>query len=444
MKNIPVFAFFTFLFIVGTQAQTLTPNDGSWDKMNVSLKNTPEAEFMIRAGDIDNLGFGFPEGFDPFCGRSTDVHAYPWDPNNADVPGTDRILIPSSCSPKKPAPCGADGYSGSYGVFNTKPAPINLPLDILKGSEIKNAFLQLFIDDFQAPELCTRFQMTLNGKRFIEAEKLLNAVNQTGPIGKLITLAIPEEFYPMLQEPVLRIYIDDPTTNAADGYAIDFVKLIVNRNADAVCKGNIRGIVLDKETGEPIKGARVENTIKQIATSDAEGRFDMMDIPAGLEVLQASASGYANTSAVADVAKGDEGDEVSIQMSKTTKKATYEGKDLREGESLVMNNILFDQGSAELSPAAQTELEKIVTFMKTNPSVEIELSGHTSSEGNAALNRSLSYKRVKNCKDFILSNGIAIDRILAVGYGPDRPAAPNNTEAGRIQNRRVEMRILKL
>ncbi len=444
MKNIFFLAFFIFFIEAGASAQTITPNDGSWSKMTVSLKNTPEAAYMIRTGDVDNLGFGFPEGFDPFCGRSTDAHSYPWEPNTADAPGTDRILLPSSCNPNKLAPCGADGYSGSYGVLNTKPAPINLPLDILKGAEIKNAFLQLFIDDFQAPELCSRFQMTLNGKRFIEAEKLLNVVNQTGPIGKLITLAIPEEFYPMLQEPILRVYIDDPVTNAADGYAIDFVKLIVNRNAAAVCKGNIRGVVVDNETGEPITGAKVENTAKGIVTTDAEGRFEMQDIPAGLEILRASANGYANASAVADVAKGDEGDEVSILMSKTIKKATYEGKDIREGESLVINNILFDQGRADLRPESHTELNKIVAFMRENPDVEIELSGHTSAEGDAGFNRSLSYKRVKNCKEYIVSNGITTDRILAVGYGPDRPAAPNNTEAGRVQNRRVEMRILKL
>lgn len=444
MKNTGFAAFFAVCITGNIFAQTVSPNDGPWNKSNVSLKNTPEAAYMIRTGDIDNLGFGFPEGFDPFCGRSTDAHSYPWDLAPGDAPGTDRILLPSSCHPDKPAPCGADGYSGSYGILNTKPAPINLSLEILKGAEIKDAYLQLFIDDFQAPALCSRFQMTLNGKRFVEAEKLLNAVNQTGPIGKLITIAIPEEFYPMLQEPMLRVFIDDPETHAADGYAIDFVKLIVNRNAEAVCRGNIRGIVVDNETGEPIAGARIENTARQVVITNAEGRFEMPDIPAGLEVLQASASGYANASAVADVARGDEGDEVSILMSKTTKKALYEGKSLQEGESLVINNILFDQGSAGLRPASLMELEKIVSFLQANPSMEIELSGHTSSEGDAGFNRSLSYKRVKNCKDYIVSKGIAVDRIVAVGYGPDRPAAPNNTEAGRIQNRRVEMRVLKL
>jgi outer membrane protein OmpA-like peptidoglycan-associated protein len=90
------------------------------------------------------------------------------------------------------------------------------------------------------------------------------------------------------------------------------------------------------------------------------------------------------------------------------------------------------------------ELDKVVAFMKANPGAEIELSGHTSSEGDAALNRSLSYRRVKACKDYIVSKGVDPGRIIAQGHGPDRPVAPNDTEANRAKNRRVEMRVVKL
>jgi len=85
-----------------------------------------------------------------------------------------------------------------------------------------------------------------------------------------------------------------------------------------------------------------------------------------------------------------------------------------------------------------------VTFLQANPKAEIELSGHTSSEGDAALNRSLSYRRVKACKDYIVSRSVDRGRIVAHGYGPDRPVAPNDTEANRAKNRRVEMRVAKL
>lgn len=435
----------TFLLSsLATFAQNTTANDGNWAKTKVSLLKTPEAEYMIRTGDIDNLGFGFPEGFDPFCGRSTQPHEYPWAPKPADPDGTDRIMLPSSFNPEKEIPCGGDGYSGSFGNQNTKPAAIVLSLDILKGATIKNAYLQLFIDDFQSPFMCSRFQMTLNGKRFVEAEKLFNAVDQTGPIGKLITFTIPEEFYPLLAQPTLKIYIDDPITGAADGYALDFVKLLVNRNLAAVCKGHIFGKVVDVDTEEAIPGAKVEDADKRFAMTDEEGQFEMRDAPAGLTVLTASAKGYANGTGVADVAKDELTSDLVIRLKKTEKKATFEGLDIQEGETRIINNILFDQGSAELKPASKSELDKIITFLQENPAAEIELSGHTSSEGDAALNRSLSYRRVKSCKDYILSKNIATERIVTVGYGPDRPVASNASESGRIQNRRVEMRVLKL
>ena len=82
--------------------------------------------------------------------------------------------------------------------------------------------------------------------------------------------------------------------------------------------------------------------------------------------------------------------------------------------------------------------------MQVNPGAEIELSGHTSSEGERSYNRSLSYKRVKACKDYIVAKGIDEGRIIAVGFGPDRPVASNDTETNRAKNRRVEMRLKKL
>jgi outer membrane protein OmpA-like peptidoglycan-associated protein len=81
--------------------------------------------------------------------------------------------------------------------------------------------------------------------------------------------------------------------------------------------------------------------------------------------------------------------------------------------------------------------------LQANPKAEIELSGHTSSEGDAGLNRSLSYKRVKSCKDYMLTKGIDAGRIIAIGFGPDRPVAANDTEINRAKNRRVEMRFMK-
>ena len=147
---------------------------------------------------MDNLGFGWPEKFDPFCGRMTQSHSYPWKANETDAAGFDRMLVSSKFDPRAAGrTCGSDGYAASEDPPGA-PVPYSLPIDPLKGATITNAYLQMFIDDFQAPSFCSKFQLTLNGTRFVEGEKVLNAIEQTGPVGKLVTFRLPEDFYPAL------------------------------------------------------------------------------------------------------------------------------------------------------------------------------------------------------------------------------------------------------
>jgi OmpA-OmpF porin, OOP family len=417
--------------------------DKEWTKQSIYIQNSIEADHIIRIGDVDNLGFGWPEGFDPFCGRMTEAHEYPWAAKSEDMAGFDRILLSSKFNPSDPKGCGSDGYSVSYDAKLTKPVTYSIPTAAIKGVEIKNAWIQIFIDDFQAPSLCSKFQAKLNDSRFAEFEKIINAIDQTGPVGKLISVPIPEEFYAAIQSGSPLSFKIDETIGVGDGFAIDFIRLLINRKRENSCKGNISGIVLDKETEQPVKGARVFLADKTSTITDAEGRFSIKDIPTGFEVVEAAAKGYNDGSGTADIGVGDDNPEVMIRLEKG-KQAAFNQQTLRVGDAITLNNILFDQGKADLKPASKPELDKVAEFLQTNAGAEIELSGHTSSEGEAAYNRSLSYMRVKACKDYLVSKGIDTGRIIAAGYGPDRPVAPNDTEANRAKNRRVEMRLSKL
>jgi outer membrane protein OmpA-like peptidoglycan-associated protein len=425
--------------------RTIT-SDRDWKAHSASLSGTKEAAFIIRLGDVDNLGFGWPAGFDPFCGRMTESHEYPWPADKADVAGLDRMLVSSTFDPKvTDRACGMDGYSQSEDPRAARPVPYALPLDPLKGATISNAYLQLFIDDFQAPRFCSKFQVTLNGTRFVEAERVINAIEQTGPVGKLVTLKVPEEFYPALTGGGrLELRLEE-VTGAADGFAVDFVRLLVNRSREAACRGDQAGTVIDKATLAPIKGATVVSGDAPPATTDESGRFLLKGIVSGFGAVTASAAGYNDNTTAVDVAEGgDENPEITIELERGSGMADFGGKNVSAGETLTLNNILFDQGKSELRPASLAELDRIAAFMKANPKAEIELSGHTSSEGDAAMNRSLSYARVKACKDYIVGRNIDTGRIVVAGYGPDRPVAPNDSEDGRARNRRVEMRVLKL
>lgn len=113
------------------------------------------------------------------------------------------------------------------------------------------------------------------------------------------------------------------------------------------------------------------------------------------------------------------------------------------GTSVSLRNILFRQSTAEMLPESYDELNMVVDFLVTNPTVEIELSGHTDDAGPAKLNLKLSRDRVARVKHYITSKGIAASRIAGVGYGERSPVASNETEAGKRQNRRVEFKIVK-
>ncbi|MDX2285315.1 MAG: OmpA family protein [Bacteroidia bacterium] len=423
------------------QAQTQTPADGDWTIQYVTLRNTPEADYMIRVGDIDNLGFGFPEGFDPFCERATEAHYYPWDPVPGNAPGTDYIMMPSSFKGGAQAPCSHDGYSDWQG--DARPVPVSMSLSFIKGAIVHRAVLQLFLDDFQAPDLCSRFQLWLNDKRFVEGERKLNALRQTGPIGKVVSFPLPPDMLELLKGERLTIRIDDPVTGAGDGFAIDFAKLLINPKATYGCRGSAAGRVLERDTETPIAQATVELMGYGQVRTDAQGRFRIDSLPSGLHPLTAYASGYNSGTGAADVWPGGE-EEVLIYLDPASKSASYNGRDLREGESVQIYNIQFDLGSAAIRPDAKTELNKIRDFLSANPSAEIELSGHTSSDGDDAQNKALSLKRVQSCKTFLVQAGIDEGRILTVGYGEERPVSPNDTETNRAKNRRVEMRVLKL
>lgn len=438
MKTVAILFILAFLAGSIALAQRNTPNDGDWTKKNIILRQTPEAEVMIRIGDIDNLNFGFEDDFNPFCGVPTQVHPYPWEKDPQDPPGTDRMMIGKSYKSKQ-LPCDQDGYSNSAQSTEA----ISLPTASLKGVNINNAALLLFIDDFQAPLFCSSFQVTLNGTRFPEAEQIINSIEQTGPIGKLIIIPLTENLLSKLNSDNLVLLIDDVRTGAGDGFAIDFVKLVVNYKPAFACIGEVAGVVKDADNNLPLANANVQIYGFGSVSTNSKGEFLLAKIPATTHILSASATGYESKSMGVELLESQQ-ISIEIKLKKSKKTAQFEGKTVKEGETIIFNKIQFEQGSAVLTEAAKTELSKIVNFLQQNSKAVIQLSGHTSSEGDRAMNVKLSFNRVNSCRDFIVSKGIEIGRITAVGFGPDQPVLSNATEEGRIANRRVEMRVLKL
>ncbi len=108
----------------------------------------------------------------------------------------------------------------------------------------------------------------------------------------------------------------------------------------------------------------------------------------------------------------------------------------------ILNNIYFDTNKFDLKIESKPELEKLTKLLIINPSLNIEISGHTDDIGKDAENMILSKNRAKAVSDFLTKSGINPMRIKVIGYGKTLPTAPNNSEQNRAKNRRIEVKIL--
>jgi outer membrane protein OmpA-like peptidoglycan-associated protein len=103
-------------------------------------------------------------------------------------------------------------------------------------------------------------------------------------------------------------------------------------------------------------------------------------------------------------------------------------------------SVLFASAKADLLPAAQLKLNDVATALtKEDPISKIVVEGHTDSQGQASYNQELSQRRAQVVRDYLVTRGIASDRITAQGFGPTRSVADNGSAEGRANNRRVEI-----
>lgn len=121
---------------------------------------------------------------------------------------------------------------------------------------------------------------------------------------------------------------------------------------------------------------------------------------------------------------------------------------IKANESIVLNNVFFDYESFELTKDSRSELNKLFNLLSNNPSIKVEIQGHTDSKGLKSFNKKLSQKRAESVRNYLVKKGINKNRVTAVGYGENQPIAKNtnsdgsDNEEGRALNRRIELKIL--
>lgn len=116
---------------------------------------------------------------------------------------------------------------------------------------------------------------------------------------------------------------------------------------------------------------------------------------------------------------------------------------VKMGVPIVLEGITFATGKADITPESEATLQKALKTLTTYPDISVEISGYTDNVGNNKSNQVLSEKRANAVRDWLISKGISGDRITAIGYGEEKPIAPNDTPENRQKNRRIEFTRIK-
>jgi outer membrane protein OmpA-like peptidoglycan-associated protein len=411
----------------------------SWKLKAERVVNGPEADLLVRTGDINNLGFGWPDDYDPFSGKSTG-HGYPWDPPAGAPAGTDRILMGSIVNVKDMSAHSHDGYA-DYAIdhrASSMPVPIVLNVGELP-AKVNVVLLQMFLDDFQAPVWGSHFQFTLNGTRIPSFEAAINSLEQTGPVGKLVTFKLLPEYWPLLRSGQVKVVIDDPTTHVPDGYAIDFVRILVNPHPFKY-PVSLNYSVVDAATKKPILAATVD-AANATGSTDARGQGLLRYLPAGLVTASAIAPGYDEQVIPVDIEAGAVG-KASFELKRHSEGVADLERSISQSGSASIYGVHFDTGSATLRPDSAAALQNVLALIVKRPASHWIISGHTDNQGAADLNQKLSQARAGSVIAWLVAHGVTANRLTPQGFGASRPVADNATEAGRALNRRVEMQLV--
>lgn len=203
----------------------------------------------------------------------------------------------------------------------------------------------------------------------------------------------------------------------------------------------IKGKVLDEKTKRPVS-AKI--TYEDISTGEEVGIANSNPSTGEYQIVLPYGKQYAfRAEANKYIAQNENIDLRNSANYQEITRNLYLMK-IAVGEVIVLNNVFFAQGSAELQNTSFAELDRIVKIMKDNPKMKVELRGHTDNRGDATKLMNLSKERVNVVKDYIVEKGISTTRIEAKAFGGSLPINKNDTELEHSKNRRVEFKILEL
>ncbi|HEY0742668.1 MAG TPA: OmpA family protein [Chryseosolibacter sp.] len=244
---------------------------------------------------------------------------------------------------------------------------------------------------------------------------------------------------PPKPEPV--IVAAEPAPDTTSVRPEDFVDPIIQLHRDMKIVTVLKGKVIDEVSATPI-GAIItlvdnetQNVITKITSNPQTGDFELVIPHGGNYGVSTEKDGYLFNSINFNLPQFAEYQEIDTHILMVKAEV---------GSKVVLKNIFFDVGKADLKNESIAELEKMKMLLEASPYLKIQINGHTDNTGNDATNMALSLKRAEAVVQYLISKGIDSGRVAAKGFGSQRPLVSNDDEQeGRELNRRTEVEIIE-
>jgi OOP family OmpA-OmpF porin len=206
-------------------------------------------------------------------------------------------------------------------------------------------------------------------------------------------------------------------------------------------RGNVTaGRITDAITQKPVKASielkdlSTNQAVTTVTSDSTTGRY-LVVVPGKSEyALFVTAPNYLFASRHFDLRQ--------IGQAQKPLELDFQLQPIVKNAAMVLNNIFFEIDKYQLEEKSKTELLEVVQLLRNNPSLRVEIGGHTDDTGNEAYNQQLSLNRAGSVLNFLQSQGISAERVTKKGYGSKKPLKPNDSEENRLFNRRIELKIL--
>ncbi len=204
-------------------------------------------------------------------------------------------------------------------------------------------------------------------------------------------------------------------------------------NADKV---NVNVNMTDEKYGNPVAGnitiLKGNSKVYQ-GTGDNSGKSTFHLNP-DVYTMLITAKGYVPVEEKIDISKNEKGSKYDVQLKPIK---------IEKGLVFKLKSINFETGSDKLTKSSYNILDKMAEILNENPQMIVEVGGHTDNVGDDKKNLELSQKRANSVQDYLSTKGVKAAQMKAVGFGETNPIASNDTDEGRLQNRRVMFTVLE-